>query len=78
MVDGFRAVPVDEKLLDGFALGVAANSAFAAMALEAGLMGEVRFDFGLGAGCATGSGLASAKQGFCVRCRRGGHCRFLL
>lgn len=34
--DGLRAVPVDEKLLDGFTIGMMADGAFASVVLEAG------------------------------------------
>lgn len=57
IVDGFRAVPVDEKVLDGFAFGVAADFAFAAMMLEIGIGSGFNFAFQC---------FRSAKRGFCA------------
>lgn len=50
--DGLRAVPVDEKLLDGFTVGMIADCAFAAVALEAGF----GFVAGKAAACWSGAG----------------------
>lgn len=71
--DGLRTVPVDEKLLDGFAVGMIADCAFAAVALEAG------FGFGI-AGIRAHSGGArfGAQNGFGVGGDCGGHGLFLL
>lgn len=68
--NGLRGVPVDEKLLDGFAVRVVADLAFAAMALEIGSRGRAGFWFG--------AVLASAQRGFGMSYGCGGHLLFLL
>ena len=87
--DGLRAVPVDEKLFDSFAVWVIADLAFAAVALESGF-GSGDFELGFGAGADSASRLGTAnsfaganrfggaQRGFGVSCGCGGHLLFLL
>lgn len=68
--NGLRAVPVDEKFLDGFAIGMIANLALAAVALEIRSVGSD--------GASFDAGFPGAQSGFRMGGDCGGHCVFLL
>lgn len=63
-VNGLRAVPVDEEFLDGCAVRMIADFAFAAVALGIG---------SVGGGAGFDAGFTSAQSGFCAGDDCGGH-----